>query len=142
MAEPPPASDAIPLRSEQPSAAEIQTLLERWLAAKAAVLAGGTAPNTLEDLAQQPQLRQLEAQRRADQARNHTQRIDTTVEGLRLESSTPQRVAAVATIRYRGERRDGEGRAVGQPSNITLRNRYVFSREGGSWRLVSFERVN
>lgn len=133
---------AIPLRSEEPSAAEIQTLLETWLTAKATVLAGNEPTAKLEDLAQDGQLRQLQAERRADQARSHTQRIDTSVEALRLEASSPQRVAAVASIRYRGERRDSQGQAVGQPSNLTLRNRYVFSREGGTWRLVSFERVN
>ena len=136
------AAAAIPLRSEEPSADEIQTLLETWLTAKASVLAGGEPTAKLEGLAQDGQLRQLQAERRGDQARNHTQRIDTSVEALRLEASSPQRVAAVASIRYRGERRDSQGQAVGQPSNLTLRNRYVFSREGGTWRLVSFERVN
>ncbi|TVS06358.1 MAG: DUF4101 domain-containing protein [Cyanobium sp. PLM2.Bin73] len=142
----PPATTAaaagIPLRSAEPSAAEIQTLLETWLTAKATVLAGDEPTAKLEDLAQDGQLRQLQAERRSDQARNHTQRIDTSVEALRLEASSPQRVAAVASIRYRGERRDSQGQGVGQPSNLTLRNRYVFSREGGTWRLVSFERVN
>jgi hypothetical protein len=139
---PAPAPAAIPLRSQEPSAAEIQTLLETWLTAKAAVLAGDEPQASLEDLAQDGQLRQLQAERRSDQSRNHTQRIDTSVESLRLEASSPQRVAAVASIRYRGERRDSEGQAVGQPSILTLRNRYVFSREGDTWRLVSFERVN
>lgn len=136
----PPA--AIPLRSDEPSPAEIQTLLETWLTAKSAVLAGEEPKAKLDDLAQDAQLRQLQAERRSDQVRNHTQRIDTSVENLRLEASTPQRVAAVASIRYRGERRDSQGKAVGEASNLTLRNRYVFSREGNTWRLVSFERVN
>ncbi|MEX1323598.1 MAG: IMS domain-containing protein, partial [Synechococcaceae cyanobacterium] len=133
---------AIPLRSDQPSPDEIQTLLESWLAAKAAVLAGEDPNISLENLAQDGQLRQLQAERRADLARNQTQRIDTSVETLRLESSSPQRIAAVVRIRYRGERLDDDGQAVGQPSNLTLRNRYVFSRDGNTWRLLSFERVN
>ncbi|MCP9928659.1 ARC6/PARC6 family protein [Cyanobium sp. CH-040] len=136
-----PEAAALPLRSDQPSAEEIQSLLEAWLAAKASVLAGEDAPTSLEDLAQAPQLRLLRSERRADQSRNQTQRIDASVENLRIEANSPGRVAAVVTIRYRGERLDGEGKAVGQPSNLTLRNRYVFSREGGTWRLVSFERA-
>jgi hypothetical protein len=136
-----PGAAAIPLRSDQPTTAEIQTLLESWLAAKATVLAGKDTPASLEDLAQPPQLRLLQSERRADQARNQTQRIDASVEDLRLEANSPQRMAAVVTIRYRGERLDGEGKVVGKPSNLTLRNRYVFTREDGTWRLVSFERA-
>jgi hypothetical protein len=133
---------AIPLRSAKPSPAEIQTLLEAWLAAKAAVLAGDDPALRLEDLARDSQLRQLQAERRADQARNQTQRIDAGVDSLRLEASDPRRVAAVVSIRYRGERLDEEGKALGRPSNLTLRNRYVFGRDGDTWRLESFERVN
>lgn len=137
-----PAAATIPLRSPAPSAGDIQTLLETWLMAKAAVLAGDEPQASLEDLAQDAQLRQLQAERRSDQARNHTQRIDTSVESLSLEASSPQRVAAVASIRYRGERRNRDGELVGQPSTLTLRNRYVFGREGDTWRLVSFGPAN
>ncbi|MGB5136131.1 MAG: ARC6/PARC6 family protein [Prochlorococcaceae cyanobacterium] len=137
-----PEAAAAPLRSDQPTAAQIQTLLESWLAAKATVLAGKDTPASLEDLAQTPQLRLLQSERRADQARNQTQRIDASVEDFRLEANSPQRMAAVVTIRYRGERLDGDGKVVGKPSNLTLRNRYVFSRDDGTWRLVSFERAS
>ncbi|MEO1003401.1 MAG: ARC6/PARC6 family protein [Cyanobacteria bacterium J06638_7] len=138
----PEPAPALPLRAAQPSSAQIQTLLETWLTAKSAVLAGNQPAVTLDQLAQPSQLRLLQAERRSDEALGHTKRIDTSVENLRLESSSPQRISAVASIRYRAERLDGEGQRVGQPSDLTLRNRYVFSSEGNSWRVVSFERVN
>jgi hypothetical protein len=48
----------------------------------------------------------------------------------------------VATIDYTDQRLDADGQAVGQPTRLpTLRNRYVFARDGGTWRLVSFQRA-
>ncbi len=141
-AKPSAAAAAIPLRNDQPNPTQIQTLLETWLAAKASVLAGDDPPAALDDLAQDSQLRQLQAERRSDQARNHTQRIETDVQALKLESSSPQRISAVVTLRYRGTRLNEQGEAVGQASNLQLRNRYVFSRDGNTWRVVSFQRVN
>jgi hypothetical protein len=59
-----------------------------------------------------------------------------------VESTTPSRIAAVATIDYTDQRLDADGQAVGQPTRLpTLRNRYVFARDGGTWRLVSFQRA-
>lgn len=143
-AQPKPAEvAALPLKAEAPTEAQIQALLQAWLDAKAAVLAGSPSPLPLEQLARPTQIQRLEAERRDDTARNQTQRIEAQVVELTLEASSPSRVAALATIAYNDQRLDGAGQSVGQPTRIpALRNRYVFGRDQGSWRLASFERAN
>ena len=137
-----PTAAALPLASEAPSSAEVQGLLEGWLAAKAAVLAGQKPAVALDRLARDNQIQRVAAEQRDDQARNQTQRINAKVVDFRVESSTPSRIAAVATIDYTDQRLDAAGQAVGQPTRLpTLRNRYVFARDEGTWRLVSFQRA-
>ena len=143
-AQPKPAEvSPLPLNAEAPTEAQIQALLEAWLDAKAAVLAGKPSPLPLEQLARPVQIQRLEAERRDDTARNQTQRVEAKVVELTLEASSPTRVAALATIAYSDQRLDGASQPVGQPTRIpALRNRYVFGRDQGTWRLASFERAN
>jgi hypothetical protein len=136
-----PAS-AVPLTAETPGEQELQALLEAWLEAKAAVLAGRNSAVPLEQLARDNQLQRLQSERGEDAARGQTQRIETTVSNLEVESSSPRRIAVLATIGYSDQRLDGGGQPVGEPTRIAaLRNRYVFARDGGTWRLVSFQRA-
>jgi hypothetical protein len=138
----PPAPIQLPLRSASPSAAEVQALLEGWLAAKAAVLAGQTPALPLDQLARDNQLQRLAAEQREDKARNQTQRINARVVEVRLEDSSPSRIAALVTIDYTGQRLNAAGQPVGQPTRLpALRNRYVFGRDQGTWRMVSFQRA-
>jgi hypothetical protein len=137
-----PATTALPLASEAPSPGEVRGLLEGWLAAKAAVLAGQKPALALDRLARDNQIQRVAAEQRDDQARNQTQQVNAKVVDFRVESTTPSRIAAVATIDYTDQRLDADGQAVGQPTRLpTLRNRYVFARDGGTWRLVSFQRA-
>ncbi len=138
-----PPSTPPPLISEAPTPQQVQGLLEGWLAAKAAVLAGKTPAVALDRLARDTQIQRLSAEQRDDQARNQTQRIEAKVVDFQVESSTPNRIAAVATINYTDQRLDAAGEAVGLPTRLpALRNRYVFARDGGTWRLVSFQRAD
>jgi hypothetical protein len=139
----PPAPVQLPVRSASPSAAEVRTLLEGWLAAKAAVLAGKTPAVPLDQLARDNQLQRLAAEQREDKALNQTQRINARVVTLRLEDSNPTRIAALVTIDYTGQRLDAAGQPVGKPTRLpALRNRYVFARDQGTWRMVSFRRAD
>ena len=139
---PGPATTALPLASDTPSSAEVRGLLEGWLAAKAAVLAGQKPAVPLDRIARDNQIQRVAAEQRDDQARNQTQRISAKVVDFRVESTTPSRIAAVATIDYTDQRLDQTGQVVGQPTRLPgLRNRYVFARDGGTWRLVSFQRA-
>ena len=133
---------AVPLTAAAPGEQELQALLEAWLEAKAAVLAGRNSAVPLEQLARDNQLQRLQSERGEDAARGQTQRIETTVSNLEVESTSPRRIAVLATIGYSDQRLDGGGQPVGEPTRITaLRNRYVFARDGGTWRLVSFQRA-
>ncbi len=134
---------AVPLTSEAPAPAELQALLEAWLEAKATVLAGRNSSAPLAELARDNQVQRLQAERRDDAARGQTQRIETTVSDLTLESRTANRIAVVATIGYSDQRLDANGKPVGEATRIpALRNRYVFGRDQGTWRLVSFQRAD
>ena len=134
---------ALPLTSPSPDSDQVRALLEAWLAAKAAVLAGGSSAAPLEQLARDSQVQRLESERREDAAAGQSQRIQARVTDLRIETSGPGRISAIATIDYNEQRLDAAGQPVGRPKRISgLRNRYVFGRDGDSWRLVSFQRAN
>ena len=137
----PPAPPA-PLTAAEPSAAQVRALLEAWLAAKAAVLAGKTSAIPLSAMAREGEVSRLEAERRDDQGQQQTQRIEASIQALRLESSSPNRIAAIVTLSYQDQRLDAGGAPVGKPTRLEgLRNRYVFGRDGDRWRLVSYEPI-
>lgn len=136
----PPA--AAPLTAAEPSPAQVRALLEAWLAAKAAVLAGNTSDIPLSAMAREGEVSRLEAERRDDQAQQQTQRIEASIQALTLESSSPNRIAAIVTLSYQDQRLDAGGAPVGKPTRLEgLRNRYVFGRDGDRWRLVSYEPI-
>lgn len=136
----PPA--AAPLTAAAPSAAQVRALLEAWLTAKAAVLAGKTSDIPLSAMAREGEVSRLEAERRDDQAQQQTQRIEASIQALTLESSSPNRIAAIVTLSYQDQRLDAGGAPVGKPTRLEgLRNRYVFGRDGDRWRLVSYEPI-
>ncbi len=142
-ATPQPAGSRLPLTGRAPDSAQVRTLLEGWLGAKAAVLAGRSSSLPLEKIARENQILRLENERRDDAAAGQTQRIQARVTDLQIESSSPGRIAAIATIDYSDQRLDASGQAVGRPKRISgLRNRYVFGRDNGTWRLVGFQRAD
>lgn len=142
LAKPPaPAAPAIPLRAETPSEAQVQELLEAWLDAKAAILAGKDSRIPLEVLARPSQVDRLESERAADQARGETQTISTSITALTIEERDPNRIAATVNLRYADQRLNTKGDPEGDPTKLDLRNRYVFARDGGLWRLASFQKA-
>ncbi|SBO44387.1 ARC6/PARC6 family protein [Cyanobium sp. NIES-981] len=135
---PSPNQAALPLSAAAPTEAELKGLLETWLAAKAAVLEGQQAPVPLDQLARPGQIERLQQERREDAARQQTQKIDARVGDVTVEERSAGRIAILATINYSDQRLDAEGKPAGPSSAATLRNRYVFGRDGGVWRLASF----
>ncbi|EDY39760.1 DnaJ domain protein [Cyanobium sp. PCC 7001] len=132
------AQATVPLTTAAPTEADLQGLLETWLAAKAAVLAGQPGPLPLEQLARPVQIDRLQQERRQDEAQQQTQRVEAKVEGLTIEARSSGRIAVLATISYRDQRLDAEGKPTESSAALTLRNRYVFGRDGEAWRLASF----
>ncbi len=139
-AAPPPAQPAppVPLQVAEPSQAQVQALLETWLAAKAAVLAGGESPVPLDSMARQGEIAYLQQQRRESAARQQTLKLNTTVTNLTIEARSPRRIAALVSLRYSSQPINAAGEPAGPAAQADLRNRYVFGRDGDTWRVVSF----
>ncbi|MEX0588045.1 MAG: IMS domain-containing protein [Cyanobium sp.] len=138
---PAPAATALPLRVGAPSEAQVQALLEAWLDAKAAILAGKDSRIPLEVLARPVQVDRLESERSSDQARGETQTISTAITSLVIDERDANRIAATVNLRYADQRLNAKGDPEGEPGKLELRNRYVFGRDGGIWRLVSFQKA-
>ncbi|MBM5814041.1 MAG: DUF4101 domain-containing protein [Cyanobacteria bacterium M_DeepCast_100m_m1_067] len=141
VAPPAPAPASLPLRAEAPSEAQVQALLEAWLDAKASILAGKNSRIPLEVLARPSQVDRLEAERDSDQARGETQTISTAITSLAIDERDGNRIATTVNLRYADQRLNAKGDPQGEPTKLELRNRYVFGRDGGIWRLVSFQKA-
>ena len=132
-----PAALTAPLTAADPSETQVKTLLERWLQAKTAVLAGSPPPGDLDRLARGGPVERLEQERARDRALGRTQAIQVQVESLTVKERSPQRIAVEATLRYSDSSRDASGKEVARTPSTSLRNVYVFGRDGGTWRLAA-----
>ena len=129
---------ALPLVSEAPTPEELQALLEAWLKAKAALLAGGSADLPLDQLARAPQVEQLRRQRRTDEAAGLSQTIDSSVRRFTVTSRSANRIEAEVELRYSDELRNRQGKVMERTPQGSRSNRYVFGRDGKTWKLVYF----
>ncbi len=126
-----------PLRDPQPDEAQVRSLLERWLSAKASVLAGGPMPAGIDGIARPEQVDRLAAERSADAVRGERQALDVRIRSLRLEQTSPGRIAAKAELQYSDQRRAADGRVLESTPSQTIRNLYVFGRDDGRWRFAA-----
>ena len=137
----PKAAPAAPLGAPEPSDAQIQALLEAWLDAKAALLAGKTSTIPLAAIAGPSQIKRLDAAVAANQNLGVTEAITTQIQSFVVDERSPSRIAATVALDYRETRLDRSGSATGPATSLQLRNHYVFARDNGNWRLVSFRRA-
>jgi hypothetical protein len=133
---------ALPLTSPSPSEQEIRALLEAWLKAKGTVLAGGETPSILKEIARSGPIERLQAEREQDRARGETQVVNAQVKTLSIGERSPLRIATTAEITYSDSRRDASGRQLESMAPTTLRNDYVFGRDGDTWRLAASGSAN
>ena len=136
---PKPPAPAFPLTAAEPSDAQLQELLETWLTAKAAVLADQPSPVALTDLARSTQVQRLQQQLQANRSAGATETVTTKVQSFSVSERSANRIAAQVTLQYSDERRDTSGKLLGQTANSTLRNTYVFARDGERWLLAAFK---
>jgi hypothetical protein len=136
---PKPPAPAFPLSAAEPSDAQLQELLEAWLTAKAAVLAGQASPVALADLARSSQVERLQQQLQANRSAGATETVTTNVQSFSVSERSANRIAAQVTLQYSDERRDSSGKLLGQTANTTLRNTYVFARDGERWLLAAYK---
>lgn len=126
-----------PLNSDQPSETELRTLLDQWLATKSSVLSGESMPADLELLARPDAIARLAAEQKSDAARGERQQIDVEVKSVRIQNQSPSRIALLAEMNYSDRRLSSDGKVVIRTPPSTLRNVYVFGRDGQTWRLVA-----
>jgi len=126
-----------PLNSDQPSETELRTLLEQWLATKRSVLGGESMPADLERLARPDPIARLAAEQKSDAARGESQQIDVEVKSVRIQNQSPSRIALLAEMNYSDRRLSADDKVVKSTPPTTLRNIYVFGRDGQTWRLVA-----
>jgi len=139
-AEPAPApTPNFPLTAAEPSETQLQELLEAWLAAKAAVLAGQTAPLPLTDLARSSQVQLLQRQEQALRNAGATETVQAKVESFTVNERGPNRIAAQVQLQYSDERRSSSGAVLNQTPSTQLTNTYVFARDGKRWLLAAYK---
>jgi len=138
-APPTPPAPSFPLTAADPSETQLQELLEAWLEAKAAVLAGSNAPLPLNDLARSAQVALLQRQEQANRTAGATETVKASVESFSVSERSPNRIAAQVTLRYSDERRSSSGAVLSQTPATTLTNTYVFARDGERWLLAAYK---
>jgi hypothetical protein len=132
-----PSAPKLPLSVADPDEPQLRGLLQAWLDAKSAVLAGKEPGLPLDRLARPRPVERLEADRRQDREAGQTQDIQAKIRELDVQERTPQRIAVAAEIDYRDTRLGADGKPVGRTPATTLRNVYVFGRDGDTWRLAA-----
>ena len=132
---PKPPQPELPLQGADPSEAQLQRLLEAWLQAKAAVLAGKAPALPPSQLAVASLVTALDQSRQADLDRGETQTVTTKVTNLEISSRSPERIEAKVTLLYGDERRNQTGKLLEQTPKGERRNTYVFSRNKKGWTL-------
>lgn len=133
-------ANPLPLTADAPSEAQLRTLLEGWLAAKAALLAGEKPRHPLADLAAPAQVGSALRQKRRLAARGEREQVKARIDAFRLVERAPGRIVAAVDLTYTDERRDSAGRVVESTGPLPLRNSYVFVRDGRTWKVLAFGR--
>jgi hypothetical protein len=132
-----PQGTLTPLTAAEPSEAQIRNLLQSWLSTKTQVLAGASWPANLDSIAREGMVERLASERRQDAATGVLQTIEVSITDLAISERTPGRIAVITRLRYSDSQRDRAGKVVGSTPSTTLRNVYVFGRDGERWRLAA-----
>ena len=132
----PAAAAGAPLTAAEPDETQMRALLQSWLQAKTAVMAGGNPPADLDQIAREGPRRRLEAERLKDRDLGQVQTIEARIRNLSIQERSPHRIAVVADLDYSDSTRRG-AQEVDRTKATTLRNVYVFGRDGETWRLVA-----
>ena len=134
----PAAATALPLTAADPNDAQLKQLLEAWLQAKAARLAGDADGSELQNLARPSLISGLERQVAENRSRGEREEITATITALQIDERSPQRLAASVLLNYSDTRLNQDGKVLNRTPSRTLRNQYVFGRDGGIWRVAAF----
>jgi len=135
-ARPVPAPRPAPVATPEQASGD---LLRRWLAAKAALMAGNGDDASLRGLAVPTLVDSALASRQSDADRGRRRRVTAEVQEVTLSSDTPSRRELRATIRYSEQLLAADGRVLESSGPTTLRNTYVLHPQpGGGWLVADF----
>ena len=139
----PAESEADPvLRSERPSEAQLESLLQAWLDRKALVLRGdGSADERLQPIARSGLINQVRQQRSADQSAGLTQKVEASIDFMRVISRTPQRIELRADVDYSDQTLNAAGTVVNSTAPRSLKVTYILGRDQDGWRLQAYAPV-
>ncbi len=139
----PAESEADPvLRSESPSEAQLESLLQAWLDRKALVLRGdGSADERLQPIARSGLINQVRQQRSADQSAGLTQKVEASIDFMRVISRTPQRIELRADVDYSDQTLNAAGTVVNSTAPRSLKVTYILGRDQDGWRLQAYAPV-
>ena len=127
------------LRSDRPSEAQLEDLLQSWLDRKAAVLRGdGSADERLETIARSGLINQVRQQRSADQSAGLTQKVEASIDFMRVISRTPNRIELRADVDYSDQTLNAAGTVVNSTAPRSLKVTYILGRDEDGWRLQAY----
>jgi hypothetical protein len=107
------------------------------LATKRSVLGGESMPADLGRLARPDAIARLAAEQKSDAEQGESQQIDVEVKSVRIQNQSPSRIALLAEMNYSDRRLSADDKVLKSTPPTTLRNIYVFGRDGQTWRLVA-----
>ena len=120
------------------TAAETRALLQQWLSAKAELLAGTGNLNALQQLAVADLVSSAEESRALDAAAGVNRRVSARINSLELSGSTANRREARTEILYSEELQSADGKVLQRDAPQTLKNTYIFHKQGDRWLLADF----
>ena len=126
-----------PLTVSSPSDAQLRQLLQRWLDSKAATLAG-LRDDGLAIVAAPRLLASVRSQRKRDAATKQSQRIEASINSLKVISRTPMRIEVRAVVDYSDQRLSHDGRVLGTTSPTTLDVDYIINRNSNLWQIYTY----
>ena len=130
------------LRSERPSEAQLEALLQAWLDRKASVLRGdGSADERLQPIARSRLINQVRQQRSVDESAGLTQKVEASIDFMRVISRTPQRIELRADVDYSDQTLNAAGTVVNSTAPRSLKVTYILGRDEDGWRLQAYKPV-
>jgi len=135
---PAPVESAIPLSAASPSDAQIKALLEAWLEAKAALLAGRSPAQAPSELARPNLVAQVEQQVAREASAGRTSLVEAQITSLEIVEASPRRIEANVSLSYSEQQRGADGQILSRSPSSELRNTYVFARDGDRWLLAAY----
>lgn len=137
-AAPPAVVPELPLQVAEPSDSQLRDLLNAWLEAKGALLAGEPSSRDLQTLARPALVSALERQLAENRARGERERVEASITSLTVTERRGNRLAAAVVLRYSDARLTSTGTVLSRTPSRDLHNLYVFGRDGDTWRLAAF----